>query len=362
VPNEFSGFPHNLENEPPLQVDPQLKTNSPQLGEQGSLNDIVSILPEGGTRNFSDSILDFNDLLKAKLPERKLILPWLPFGGLAMVAALRGLGKTFFAISLASCVTTGRRFMKWEVSEPTGVLYIDGEMPLGDYRDRLSGFNDEIPQKPLLILNHQQYFKIYEADLDVTNFEVQQAILNYLDKTPEVKLLILDNLSCLTKIREDKSDDWRGHFLPFLIACRRRKVAVLMVHHVNKAGDQRGTGAREDHLDSSIILRKVESENSEGAFFKVEFTKNRNVYGDEVEPFTAQLFQGENGLFEWTLDSSGANVKDRLYRLIKDYGLDGITVTEAAEELDVTKSAVSKAKQKLIEKGKIKPGKKMKAD
>lgn len=336
------------------------KAESPPPVDQDSLADIVSILPEEGIPNLSDSILDFNALLKAKIPERKLILPWLPFGGLTMVAALRGLGKTFFAISLASCVTTGRPFMKWEVSEPTGVLYIDGEMPLGDYRDRLTGFMDETPQKPLLTLNHQNYFRNFENDLDVTSPDLQQAILNLLDMNPEVKLLILDNLSCLAKIREDKSDDWRENFLPFLIKCRRREVAVLMVHHVNKAGDQRGTGAREDHLDSSIILRKVESENTDGAFFKVEFTKNRNVYGDEVEPFTAKLLKGEDGLFKWALDSSEAKVEDRLYRLIKDYGLDGITVTEAAEELDVSKSAVSKAKQKLIEKGKIKPGKRMK--
>lgn len=90
--------------------------------------------------NLSAAIMNFNTLMNADIPERKLILPWLPEGGLAMVYAPRGLGKTFFGISLAVAVVEGSPFMKWQVTKPCSVLYIDGEMPLGAYRTRATGF------------------------------------------------------------------------------------------------------------------------------------------------------------------------------------------------------------------------------
>ena len=49
-------------------------------------------------------------------------------------------------------------------------------------------------------------------------------ILEELDKTNDYGVLIFDNLSSLSRIREDKADDWREYFLPFLIHCRRRGV------------------------------------------------------------------------------------------------------------------------------------------
>lgn len=62
---------------------------------------------EDGAIDLSKAILDFDGLMNADIPERKLILPWLPEGGLAMVFAPRGLGKTFFGISLAVAVASG---------------------------------------------------------------------------------------------------------------------------------------------------------------------------------------------------------------------------------------------------------------
>jgi hypothetical protein len=49
-----------------------------------------------------ETILSYTELLKIELPERKMILPWLPEGGLGMIYAERGLGKTHFALSLAA--------------------------------------------------------------------------------------------------------------------------------------------------------------------------------------------------------------------------------------------------------------------
>lgn len=212
----------------------------------------------------------------------------------------------------------------------------------------------------LSTLSHETFYHEFERDLFITAPEVQKAILGYLDANPETKLVCMDNLASLTHIREDKSDDWRESVLSFLIACRRRGVAVLMIHHAGKNGDQRGTGAREDALDAVIKLSKAEDGQPDGAHFKLEFTKARGVFGEAIEPFIAKLKNSgsdDNPVFSWEISSAETNTEQRLLKLIRDVGTDGITVGEAARELQVNHSTISRAKHRLSTDGLIEPGK-----
>lgn len=254
-------------------------------------------------------------------------------------------------------------FMKWPITKHCGVLYIDGEMPLGNYRERARGFIKDRMEKPFLTLSHENFFSYFESDLSITSSEVQKALLEFLGEHPEIGLVIIDNLGSLTRIREDKSDDWREFILPFLIACRRRGVAVLLVHHAGKNGDQRGTGAREDCLDAVVKLSRAEDGESDGAHFKVEFTKARGVFGKEADPFIARLVNAgtrDVPVFSWEVSDVELNTEKRLLKLIRDCDPDGISVMEACKELDVVHSTISKAKKKLLADDLIKKGKFMK--
>ncbi len=294
-------------------------------------------------------ILTWPELLKADIPERKEILPWLTEGGLAMVYAVRGLGKTLFALSLASSVACGRPFMRWPVQKAWGVLFVDGEMPQADLRKRLTVLIAVPPEAPLLTLSHENFYRETERDLILTDGKNQNTILSYLDAHPEIRVLIVDNLAALTRIREDKGDEWRESFFPFLMKCRRRGVAVIIVHHAGKNGEQRGTGAREDALDITIKLSRADEDHRDGAYFRVDFTKARGVLGDTVKPFTAKLVEGENQQLTWALSDVEEDTETRLIDLINE--TDGISVTDAAEELPRSKGAVSKAKKRLTEIG-----------
>ncbi len=302
---------------------------------------------------FQKAVLDARALISADIPAREMILPWLPKGGLAMVYAHRGLGKTFFGISLAYSVTHAVDFMKWQIEKTCGVLYIDGEMSLSDYRGRLHSFGKINPIKPLLTLNHETFYKHFFKDMDITNPEMQELILGYAKKH-DIGLLVIDNISCLAKINENKSDAWREHLLPFLIACRRRSIAVLLIHHSGKGGDQRGTIAREDHLDVSIKLSKADDSYHEGAYFIVEFTKSRRTYGSDLKLFTAKLIENENRYLTWAIgDVENNNTKTKLLRLIENSGDEGVTVTKAAIDLGITKGMVSRLKKELHIEGRI---------
>jgi hypothetical protein len=86
--------------------------------------------------DLSSALVSFRDMLTLTLPERRRYLPWLPERGLAMVYGPRGIGKTLFMLGLATHLVTGQRYLGWESPQPAGVLYIDGEMPLEELRQR----------------------------------------------------------------------------------------------------------------------------------------------------------------------------------------------------------------------------------
>jgi len=54
-----------------------------------------------------------------------------------MVFAKRGLGKTWFGLTLALAVARGEDFLSYAVPQPRRVLYIDGEMTLAELKERL---------------------------------------------------------------------------------------------------------------------------------------------------------------------------------------------------------------------------------
>ncbi len=131
-----------------------------------------------------------------------------------------------------------------------------------------------------------------------------------------IKILILDNLSCLTPgLNENEKDQW-DEINQWLLKLRFLGVAVIMVHHAGKSGDQRGTSGREDNIDVSIHLKHPQDyKPSDGAVFDVEFKKSRGVCGDGVSPFTFRI-QKIDGHLEWTTDKVGTKIKDIIIALI----------------------------------------------
>jgi ribosomal protein S25 len=72
-----------------------------------------------------------------------------------------------------------------------------------------------------------------------------------------------------------------------------------------------------------------------------------------VEPFTAQLIKGSDGAYTWAIATIEESTKERLIEIIADCGEKGISVSEAASELDVAHSLVSKLKRELVDAGVI---------
>ncbi len=264
--------------------------------------DLIERIAASGS--FSDAgafrVFDVAEYLSLKLPPRGLLLdPWLGEKDLAMVFGRRGEGKTWTVISIALAVATGAPLWAWQGRQSAPVLLVDGEMPVGVLQQRiaslLAGMNPDldIVDVPLRILAADAQERALPA-LDTID---GQRILNA--HIGDAKLVILDNISTLMGSGPENDAEAWGVSQRYLLDLRRRGVAVLLVHHAGKSGQQRGTSRREDVLDVVIKLSRPDDyQAEEGARFLVRFDKNRGLQGKDVAPIEVRLDvdEGPGGL------------------------------------------------------------------
>jgi putative DNA primase/helicase len=222
------------------------------------------------------------------------------------------------------------------------VLHIDGEMPTHTLQERLAqiiaGASGKTPEPGML--------RIVAGDLldcgvgNLAAEEVQAEVEKHLDG---VDLLILDNLSSLTAvIRDNDAESW-GPIQDWLLKLRRRGIAVLIIHHAGKGGQQRGTSRREDVLDTSISLCRPGDYNAtEGARFEVHFEKARGIIGDDAKSFDARL-EVRDGATIWTMRDRDDAEAERVRALLAE----GLSVRDIAVETGIAKSTVGQIKKRL---------------
>ena len=296
---------------------------------------------------YSATIRTSGQLQSVEIRSRKKLLgEWLYEGDLGFVFGERGSGKTWFIDAIGTHVSTGQDLHGWEAPEAVDVLLIDGEMPIDAARDRLAGMQKD--NHRLHILHHEMLFNDSGLAMNLTNPRSQRVITQIcIDK--KIKLLILDNLSCLfSGVKENDADEWEK-VLNWLLDLRRRHIAVIIVHHAGVSGRMRGTTRREDAAFWVIQVDEVKDrqETEKGACFETIFTKQRN--SDSREWTREWTFQSEpDG--QISIGCKEISFDEKVLGLIQD----GISsVSDMADELRVHKSTVSRAAQRLEKKNLI---------
>jgi AAA domain len=215
-------------------------------------------------------------------PRDPLLADWLCAGDQGMIYAYRGVGKTWFALGIAKAPSSGGTFGPWKAHRPTKVLYVDGEMPADLMRQRDRGLG----QGELYFLNHEILFDRTEKVLNITNSEVQRAIMN-LCINQVIEVVMLDNLSTLASgMKENDAFDWE-QVNNWLLQFRRHRIAVILIHHAGRNGEPRGTSKREDAAFWVIALddAKKNADDKDGARFIAGFTKPSRNTQDEIPAY-----------------------------------------------------------------------------
>ncbi|MDR2780886.1 MAG: AAA family ATPase [Holosporaceae bacterium] len=174
--------------------------------------------------------------------------------------------------------------------------------------------------------------------LDLSSEDDQRILEQHLKNTD---LLILDNISTLTSVKENDADDWLN-IQKWLIKLRQKNISVLLVHHAGKGGNQRGSSRKEDILDTVIALKRPGGyESSEGSKFEVKFEKCRGFSGDQAKSFEAQLCKDEKGDFYWS------KKENDIVAQVKELRALGLSFRDIAEETGKSKSTI----QRILKNG-----------
>ena len=162
-------------------------------------------------------------------------------------------------------------------------------------------------------------------------------------------LLVIDNVSTLCWTGSDNSAGSWTSVQEWILRLRKRGLAVLLVHHSGKSGEQRGTSRREDVLDTVIGLRRPEDyEPQQGARFEVHVEKSRAHFGDAGRPFEASLASTPDGRgLTWLACDLKPSHLEEAAALFRS----GITVRAAAAQLGIARSSAGRLRQKAQEEG-----------
>lgn len=304
---------------------------------------------ENGPQKTTLKAITIKNLLSMDIQPREMILnPILPEQGLAMIHAPRGVGKTHVSLLVSHAVAMGGQIFngKWASNRPHKVLFVDGEMPLVVMQERLakiisSSEAETASEDNLMIITPD----LQDTGLpDLSTPQGQQTIEEHLK---DVKLLILDNYSALCRRgRENESESWIP-LQEWFLKLRRRGISVLLVHHSNKSGAQRGTSRKEDILDTVITLRKPENyDPREGARFEVHYEKARGFFGEEAAPFEA-ILREESGQFTWCIRDIEDCQMDKVLSLKKE----GLSQRNIAEETGLSPATINRRLKEAKEKG-----------
>jgi RecA-family ATPase len=226
-------------------------------------------------------------LLEAAFSDRQhLLFPWLREQESCMVYAATGVGKSMFALSAALAIAGGGEFLGWKSDERANggqwrVLYIDGEMHVGDIQERVRMLMRAVPSVNhekagvnlrFIARQHQEPDAAFPLITEPAGMKFVREIV----AEDAIDLVILDNFSTLGEVEDENAASSFNAIQQFLLQLKVQGVATMLVHHAGKSGDFRGSSKLAATFEAIIKLERLGSSVEHGAAaFRVCWDKVR---------------------------------------------------------------------------------------
>jgi len=312
---------------------------------------VLDALPDDdeGTPAGGPVVYDARGLLELAIPPREYLLEkLLREKETAMVHAWRGVGKTHAGLELAYAVASGGIFLRWSAPEPRRVLYLDGEMPGRTMQERMAAILRASPQANTFDPGFLRFVCADLQDTGIPNLSTP-AGQDFIEPLLEdMSLVVIDSISTLARYGRENDTESGTPLQEWALRLRRQGLSVLLLHHDNKAGGQRGASGREDILDLVLGLRRPSDyEPNQGARFEVHFEKARGLIGPDVEAFEAALVVTPEGGATWTM----RNLEDTRLQRAATMLRDGAKVVDVQAELGVSRATAYRYQATAREKG-----------
>ena len=296
--------------------------------------------------DFERSVLLEHEVMDLNIPKTKFLLNnFITEKSINLVNGFRGMGKSWFVEMAANGITWGDSVGPWKVGKSVHTLLVDGEMPMSLLQERIkrmNRFRDIRFKESLLFIYPESYaYRIGLKRANLLDAKWRQSITEVIEKH-NIELLILDNLSSLAPgIDENTTLDFNP-INRWMLELRFIGCSIILTHHTGKSGEQRGTTAHEDHVDTSIMLNRPAGYlPSDGCKFICKIIKDRS-HLTEGKQYTLQLCENEKGYLEFeTVMDTGI---EEACKLLGDNA--DITQTEAIE-FGISRMTFQRAKERL---------------
>lgn len=325
------------------------------------------------TNKIDNYIYSIDELRKLDIEEPLMLMsPWLRTGQFTFIYGDVGAGKSLLALHIAYVLGLEKSDREkvdigdWFVQNPTGCLYIDGELGAVDLEERISGFEWLGKQnKEMILLSFPlpEYQLSSEDEFMLSERENQKVVIQWLKLYPEYKLLILDSVTTLFGLTEENSNsEWSTKINPFLRDLRALGVACILLHHAGKDTSRglRGSSAMgamahnifklTDHPDKDI---------DEGeAWFTITKDKQRSA-GFQFKKFSMHYSQDSSFTkTEWEITDNGqtkTNILSTLQiRIIRHLIRGNMKQTEIAERVNCKPPYIVQVKKRAHRLGYLK--------
>lgn len=252
-----------------------------------------------------------DELDAMEIPERRKILePWWAEGEQPVLWGWRGSGKSWCTLGAAAAIASGGKFLTWSAPAPLIVLFVDGEMMSRRLKERLRILRESaslVPGNNLKIVTPDLSGRFLNLWKEEDREEVDRMV-----EEIDAKAIFFDNIATLYRTDSPKvtsnTAEWWEPWQSWLMGYRARKIATMTALHTGKGGlGPRGTSAIEDVIEISIKVEQAKDRKpTDGAWFNVEFTKNRDYLGPGGSKLEAKLEDDA-----WTVLSEGAYLARR---------------------------------------------------
>ena len=192
-----------------------------------------------------------------------LIDHFLPGKGLYLLCGSAKVGKSWMALQIALCVSTGMKLWNYETRKKD-VLYLCLEDGAKRLQDRLFGMANDWPKEFMYTTNAYPIGNGLEEQLE-----------DALKSHPDIGLFIIDTLAAIrcerSKADINTKDPYQGDYntiAPLHNFCEAHNVTILLIHHTRKMrsvdpfDDILGTNGLFGASDGAFIMRK-ESDNTD---------------------------------------------------------------------------------------------------
>lgn len=267
-----------------------------------------------------------------------LMKPWLREGQFTFLYGNYGVGKSLLAMNIAYLLGMedfNREVCdieRWSVRNPTGCVYVDGELGEVELEERFSKFSwlgEQRKDRQTKFFSRPEYQMETQDSFLLSSRENQLQIIQWLKEHPKYKLVVLDSISTLFGLEnENDNSEWNNKINPFLMDLRALNVAGIILHHSGKDGKRglRGASAMGNTASNIFFLyNNPNKNNTEGeAWFTITAGDKQRAGGFSFKAFTIHYFQDSSFTnTEWTTnqlkDRFGSKEENRNDIPVKEY-------------------------------------------